>query len=133
MTIRYAIQTAPVTQSITPYKFAGISLLLLLSAMCSCERDGWRRSEIDASMKIGETIVSAIESYKKAEGRYPEALQDLVPAYLNEIPPARTGSKEFGYFLHPEADRYSLEFGADETMYPSVYYDSRKGRWLADN
>jgi hypothetical protein len=61
-------------------------------------------------------IQSALEEYRKAQGHYPAALQDLVPKYLVLIPSARAGWVEEPF----EYERHATEPGNYQLFYYSA-------------
>jgi hypothetical protein len=71
------------------------------------------QEEIMSSFEIGNTILSAIDSYYQDVGQYPASLDDLTPKYLSEIPTTIT-NQEFDYYLvSPEVENlfiYRLSF-----------------------
>ena len=71
------------------------------------------QEEIMSSFVIGNTILSAIDSYYQDVGQYPASLDDLIPKYLSEIPTTIT-HQEFDYYLvTPPVEnffRYRLSF-----------------------
>jgi len=59
----------------------------------------WTNENINESIVYGEKIVSALESYKEAEGGYPSKLLNLVPLYLIELPLPKVGIKNWDYLI----------------------------------
>jgi hypothetical protein len=54
----------------------------------------WRISDINA-----QRIINACEEYQADNGRFPKKLDDLVPKYLAEVPPAKyCGTGTFMYY-----------------------------------
>lgn len=49
-----------------------------------------------------DSIIAAVEQYKSAENRFPDALEQLIPKYSAAIPPGRWG--KFTYYVNPPDD-----------------------------
>jgi len=63
-------------------RFKGITLLLGVPLMVRCSGNG-----SDAiTIRRGESIVVALEHFARAEHRYPDSLQELMPRYLKSLP-----------------------------------------------
>jgi len=81
----------------------------------------------ESSKKRGIVIIQALSDYKKAYGELPQSLDNLVPAYMPEIPQTLmriTGTK---FFYAKQRKEYLLGFStASLTGY---VYDSREGAW----
>jgi hypothetical protein len=61
------------------------------------------------AIRHSEPLIAAIENFHAKEGRYPEALADLQPAYLPQLPSSNVmGVREFCY--EKTADAYNLFF-----------------------
>ena len=60
-------------------------------------------------------VIAALDAYRQVHTSYPDALQDLLPEFLVEVPPARVGlirhaGEEFVYSNF--GDSYALEFAS---------------------
>lgn len=61
------------------------------------------------AIRRAQPIISAIESYKKDKGSYPENITSITPRYLSKIPsPLIMGVSDFDYKNY--GDRYTLHF-----------------------
>jgi|SRR3989304_4177669 len=58
--------------------------------------------DISLAQQRSEIIISAVNQYHQDNGRYPDTLQTLVPAYLPEIPEPRIAPGEFYYGGAPD-------------------------------
>ena len=63
-----------------------------------------------ATQERAAELISALDHYRTDRGRYPEALGDLIPDYLDQIPLTMKGA-EYQYRLNP-VDGYLLCFKA---------------------
>ncbi len=85
------------------------------------------------TMAIGNTIIAALQAYRKDLGEYPESLETLKPIYLKEIPQPIWGNKEWKYERF-ENDMFQLAVGENKDMYPCLYYNSYDmAHWTYDN
>src|SRR5688572_13489767 len=82
-----------------------VSVLLLVLLGCSTYDEDKLMAE---NMEIGNPLVEAIHLYHDEEGELPEELDDLVPAFLTEVPLTTEGAR-FGY-SQSEEDMFSLCF-----------------------
>jgi hypothetical protein len=60
-------------------------------------------------------VLDALEAYKKAEGTYPEKLEELVPKYLAEVPRpgiGLLGNEDDRFSYSNYGDSYALEFAS---------------------
>lgn len=83
--------------------------------------------------KRGETIVSAIKKYRKAEGKYPNNLSELVPNYLDDVPKTDMGLlsfQSFRYTVERDQDRYHIFFL--RSGYLIGAYSPEDGTWHYD-
>jgi hypothetical protein len=63
-------------------------IALLLATACGPSQD-----EIAAVIARGKPLIAAIQAYERASGRPPEALEALLPRYIQELP--QTGLESF--------------------------------------
>jgi len=89
--------------------------------------------EINEGIAIGNQIVRAIEVYNLDQGHYPSKLNDLVPAYLTEIPVTSTGQEYFYRLFDPNdplaPEIYWLAFRVIEQENVTCTYLRRLGYW----
>jgi hypothetical protein len=89
--------------------------------------------EIDGGIETGNEIVRAIERYYVDQGRYPAALDELLPAYLPALPVTWTGQPYFYRFFdaeHPMASEgYWLAFRVIEQENLACTYLRRFEYW----
>jgi hypothetical protein len=45
-----------------------------------------------SAMKVGGSVVSAIEAYRSARGLYPLTLDDMVPEFMSRMPKLKNGA-----------------------------------------
>ena len=78
-------------------------------------------------------IVRACETYRDANGRYPDRLDQLVPQYLSSIPVAKycCWFGEFRYFRSPEPEARECHSLCWYLIPPfgTMIYDFEKGKW----
>ncbi len=88
---------------------AVLACCLLVVAVLACEGSHISvEDEIRANEKTARPILQAIEAYKTGHGRLPEAITQLAPEYLSEVP-STVGGGTFEYKLD-EVDGYYLCF-----------------------
>ena len=96
-------------------------------------RDRCRRSRARFQLELTR-LAAAIEAYRLDQGRYPATLEELVPKYVNAIPPDMYGEAPLKYLA--TANGYELrsvgrdekleeapEIGDDGTVYPDQLND----------
>ncbi len=134
-------------------RFKGITLLLGVSLMVRCSGNG-----SDAiTLRRGDSIVVALEQFARAEHRYPDSLQELMPRYLKNLPSPGPGYQywrlwrrvpgDTAYFKLQEAARrrgFSLDSifpvweltacaDAVTTCSRALYRSSRNPTWIYEN
>lgn len=92
--------------------------------------------EIKSGIERGNTIVKAIETYHGSNGRYPSALDDLVPADLLVIPMTSTGQAFFYRLFEPGSplapEVYWVSFRAIDQDHVTCTYFRRLDFWDCD-
>lgn len=71
----------------------------------------WNSRVVNESIASGDAIVHALEQWHASEGRFPEVLSDLVPAYLPSLPLPTAGTREWRYICVDGGAEYGLSFG----------------------
>jgi hypothetical protein len=75
-----------------------------------------------------ERLVTAIESYRAINGRYPADLGDLVPGYVDDVPIAKY-TLSFNRFIYMNrGDRVALAY-VDTPPFGRPYYDFITKHW----
>ncbi len=82
--------------------------MLLVVCMACQNSDSYNNKE--ANKEKAQEVIDAIESYLSDHGRFPEALSDLVPVYLPEIPKTLGGAE---YDYNYVGGDYDLTFTID--------------------
>ena len=63
------------------------------------------RLQVDGSKRRGDQLCEAIEAFRKAKGALPASLVDLVPDFLQAVPPSCMSLfRDFPYLYAPRAD-----------------------------
>jgi hypothetical protein len=79
-------------------------------------------------------VIAACEVYHAASGRFPKKLDELVPQFLNSVPPAKycLGPPSiFYYYASSEVGRASLCWQVVPPYYRKIYnFDTRKWSYL---
>ncbi|MDH4240571.1 MAG: hypothetical protein OEW48_13505 [Phycisphaerae bacterium] len=85
-------------------------------------------------MIIGGDLINALETYHSEHGRYPHALDGLIPKYVTQIKPPRWGDTEWLYTCNGKGFvlKVGYEFGYGNDLYPVMFYDSSQGYWIVD-
>lgn len=122
-----------------PRMAAGVGLLLALAISCliglvwigsgwwSSVTEDWSESLINQTTDRGNSIMDAVRSYRFDNGSFPDSLDHLTPAYLDEIPPPLVGSGRW------DTDRRQRSDGAPYftlTVYSDVHHQSFVGALL---
>ena len=102
-----------------------VAAVYALLAMASLLVIGWNS---DIAHKHAKPVIAVVERFHADHGRYPESLDELVPAYLPSIP--RAGftwwSRWYGY----DGLRPQLYFAA--MFHGMFFYDFPSKQWLAN-
>lgn len=87
----------------------------------------------DQSQVNEAQIVCALERFRLAHGNYPEALDNLVPQFIEKLPHDIIGGGPLHYH-RTENDGFLLYSvgwnGVDDGGNPAASYDDRKGDWV---
>ena len=83
--------------------------------------------ENDENKAAGQAIAAAVEQFKAQKGRYPAKLEELVPAFLTEVPQA---GQYFGiyYAAEPGGTRCWLSYGVHRDRVEE--YDCQTRQWM---
>jgi hypothetical protein len=73
-----------------------------------------------------ESIAASVEAFHRANGRYPQRLEELVPKFLPEIPQAGEWSPIF-YAADPGGTRCWIAYGVHRDDFQE--YDCQKQAW----
>jgi hypothetical protein len=80
----------------------------------------------DENKAAGQSIAAAVDAYKVKNSRYPAKLEELVPAFLTEVPQA---AQYFGiyYAAEPDGTQCWLAYGVHRDRVEE--YDCRNREW----
>ncbi len=113
-----------------------IFLMVLFLVYIDFVESPLRKSHFQQTEMEAKKIVAAIERYHSENTKYPEKLEDLVPAYLQELVKPKWGDSgwmyigsETGFYL--EVGNIS-GIGSREYPYPSLSYSTSRGWYLND-
>jgi hypothetical protein len=105
-------------------------LIIFLASLASCiEKEKLDPiEEIQDGQSKGDLLVKLVDDYYRDFGKHPEHLDNLVPAYISEIPKTLSG-KEFS-FEQIEGDIYYLSFPVTNKELRTICsYIKRLERW----
>ena len=103
---------------------------------------------LEDTKQRGSYLVSAIESYRRDNGVYPDSLGALVPRYAPTIEPPTWGLREWTYRKYeqripPEkipaaggdtlAHFFDLSAPENSSHYPVLFWDKMDRRWVLNN
>lgn len=72
----------------------------------------------------GDVLILALEEFHKEHHVYPENLNQLIEKdFLEEIPEALWGLKEWNYTVYKEDDEFVLSVYQNEGKYPLIFHD----------
>lgn len=89
------------------------------------------RPKVGSPFEEGNVVIKAIEAYRQAKGVFPESLGQLVPDYLNGIPPPNWGTNRWTYEHAPKEGRVYLSVRKREDYYTAHVYGP--GGWYYNN
>jgi hypothetical protein len=93
-------------------------------------RSEWSPARIRESKEEGDRIAAMLLRFHRENGRFPAALDELVPKYLPEIRPPAAGKGEWEYRVL--SDRCELKF-CSKAGRPCFVTDTSKNEWRAEN
>jgi hypothetical protein len=71
----------------------------------------WDDESIASAKAAGTSLVSSLYKYRNDHKRFPETLQELVPAYADAIPSPTAGSGRWEYVCVAHMNEFELSFG----------------------
>jgi hypothetical protein len=71
--------------------------IVCVLATSGCMRGDWSDEAVKVSKERGDVIIAALKRYHHQYNDYPDHLDDLVPAFLAEIPLPIAGNKQWAY------------------------------------
>lgn len=90
----------------------------------------WTSDKKAESVKRGTILVGKIKEFRVTHGRYPRSLDELVPAYLGDIPTPIAGDGKWRY--RASGEQFYLQF-ATSSGYPSCNYHLQTDEWYEDS
>lgn len=103
----------------------GISLTLYVAL-----RPG--KKEAARAQRNAETLIAACRAYQARHGQLPDALEQLVPEFLLQLPPARFSGPHFGFTYDvsgpPDARRHVLGW-TDRIPFGRPFFVFEEERW----
>lgn len=78
---------------------------------------------------VAENLVRAADEHHRERGRYPEKLEELVPGYLSQLPPAPFGQKSAPYVYFSDGREFTLSYPTG--FKTAQRYESRTRRWAS--
>lgn len=125
-----------------------LAILLAVGVYWFAHRD---EGALETSKQIGDTVVTALEQHRAEQGRYPDSLAALVPAYLDSVPRPVWGMGEWRYRRYTAAEAatadtptaaapgdrpaeyFQLSVPREPSGYPLLFYDLTLGQWVLNN
>jgi type II secretory pathway pseudopilin PulG len=89
------------------------------------------QSAIEATKQSGDLIVAALERHRDDTGRYPDALERLVPGQLGRVPPPAWG-EQWMYGTFEDGAHAELSVRRPDGRL-TLRYDFTARRWALDN
>ena len=86
------------------------------------------RIDLNQARANGETIIAALKSYHAQNGKYPDKLEQLVPAFLPAIPKARFSLTMNTFHYYVAKDSHNLSYIV-MPPFGFSYYNLEKGQW----
>jgi hypothetical protein len=77
-------------------------------------------------------IISSLDKYQKAHGKYPDSLAELVPEYLESIPIPQWGVRSWSYERSESGSSFFMSVKRWASSYEMYYYDHDYKRWGFD-
>ena len=74
---------------------------VIIYALLVAASFGFHAYDISIAEARAQNLIAAVDHYYQDKGAYPDTLQNLVPAYLPEIPKVRIGPGKFYYVGAP--------------------------------
>ena len=85
---------------------------------------------VGAPFESGRVVIERLTAYRSAKGRFPDGLDDLVPEWLDAVPPPGWGANAWQYTS--DGDHFGLSVKRDEKWYYGFYYNDERGSWIYD-
>lgn len=100
--------------------------ILASASVLACTQAGCRHQSSvrqEPTIERGNEIIAAIERYEERHGEYPEALEDLVPDYLERVDAT-------SWWYGAGNGVFQLTFsGRSGILMETWMYDSRNNKW----
>lgn len=113
---------------------AGVGVGLFIAAVrAGAINPYWTDSNVSASQARAERIIDALRAYHASFGVYPESLSPLTPDFIDRVPSPSAGADAWSYASTNAGDDFILRFSANEFGLPTAWYESRHGRWFAED
>jgi len=78
----------------------------------------------------GNAVITAIEKYRAASGRYPDALSDLTPTYMAHIEPPAGPDSHWTYELLHDPPGFVLSYDGRRSGGTMQVYSSQLNMWF---
>jgi hypothetical protein len=88
------------------------------------------RAGSERARRNAEQIIAACRAFHAKHGRFPEALEELVPEFLPSVPPAKYGGPHFGFTYEAGPDTRKHVLGWTEVIpFGRPFYVLEEERW----
>jgi hypothetical protein len=88
------------------------------------------RKGSERARKNAEQIIAACRAFHGKRGHFPQALEELVPEFLPELPPAKYAGPHFGFTYDVQQDGSRHVLGWTEVIpFGRPYYVFEEDRW----
>ncbi|QSQ24212.1 hypothetical protein JY651_04375 [Pyxidicoccus parkwayensis] len=107
------------------HQLAGNVLGGLLTAYVVLRPD---RAGSERARKNADAIIAACRAFQAKHGRFPAALEELVPDFLPELPRAKYAGPHFGFTYDGDSTRHVLGW-TEVIPFGRPYYVLEEDRW----
>jgi len=114
------------------YPFLILACLFLLGIIFLEPSPKERERARVETMIIGGDILNVLETYLSEHGRYPHALDVLVPKYMAKLKPPRWGDTEWLYTFNEKGFILKVGYEYNTDLYPVMIYESSQGYWYVN-
>jgi hypothetical protein len=93
----------------------------------------WPDDQVAETERRGDIVRNALARYKEEKGVFPQAVQELLPKFLDDIPQPTVGKKRWEYKMYPAGGGdYWLTVSVRFELWQPLLQASAKEPWFFD-